>query len=358
MLYRFKRYIPLVIFLCVIGALLFIPVKVPFSFRAVGLIHPVKKWSLKTDFDGNYVSELRNYSQGIAESIISYRFERGDIASLIVNPAIIDKKSISMNDTVGIISSRFVLEQIYQKENQIAIEIKLLQSSVSAEKDEIIEELRQKVNLATHAFDYASAQFERIELLYNDSIIATTEYETGEANFLTSKSDLEIARAAYNTALTGVKPGEARLIEEKIKTLQNELDFLKQTNDSYKLLSPIGGQLEFNAAMNETGEYISIIDTNSFIIYAPVKLQFLPYLTKDFKMSFIINGTQKTMGATIYEIGNKLENIGSQQVVFIKARVSDPSQIIVNGLKVDCTFSGNDIALREYIKRTLKIYLQ
>ncbi len=41
-----------------------------------------KKWSLRTDLEGNFYGELENFQSGAIEQSTSYRFERGDIVKL------------------------------------------------------------------------------------------------------------------------------------------------------------------------------------------------------------------------------------------------------------------------------------
>lgn len=356
--YPFKRYIPLIVLVVIIATILFVPFRVPFSFRSLGFIHPEKRWSLKTDFDGNYVGELRNYRFGRAESVVSYRFERGDIASLELSSLAPGQAFIELGDTIGRIRSMRSSESLQQKENLVSVALRELQAGMSAEKAEILQQLSQQVELTRHQLTYASAQFERISLLYHDSLVPATSFEAEQTSFLTAKSQHEIAQSNYQSALSGVKPEEAKLLEEKINSLKKELHLIEQTNQAYTLLAPFSGRLELNPLMTETGEYLSITDTTAFILYAPVKIQFLPYLNANTQLEFFIQGSDLACKASIFDIGNKAENIGNQQVIFIKAVVDDPGRIAIDGITAECRFLGEDISLREYFSRTLKLYLQ
>lgn len=356
--YPLKRYIPLLSLLGIIIALLFIPVRVPFSFRSMGLIHPERQWNLKTDFDGNYVGETRNFRLGGVESVVSYRFERGDIATLELSGLKGENSIIQAGDTLGSIRSTRTIELLQQKENMVSVAIKELQAGISPEKAEVLEQLQQQINSTVVQLDFAKAQFDRINQLFLDSLVPATTFETEKTNYLRALAENEIAKSNYQSALSGVKPDEARLLEEKINSLKKELEFVEQTNEAYTLTAPIGGKLQMFAMTGEGGEYLSIIDTATFILYAPVKLQFLPYISNETHLEFFIQGTDVACKARIYSIGNNTETLNGQQLVFVKALVEDSDKIALNGLSVQCQFSGENISIREYITRTLKLYLQ
>lgn len=356
--YPFRRYIPLLVLLGLLAFLFIVPIRIPFSFRSLGFVHPEKRWRLMTDFDGNYVGEVRNYRLGRAESVVSYRFERGDIASLSLNNLKQTQSWISEGDTIGQIGSIRTEEQLQQKEHLVAIAMRELQASVSAEKAEVIQQLSEQVVLTQQQLNFAETQFGRIEQLYRDSIVPAMTFEEEQTRYLTAKSQHEIAKSNYQSALSGVKPDEARLLEEKMKSLEKELMLIAENTRAYILIAPFDGRLELSPALTETGEYLSISDTSNYVVYAPVKIHFLPYVKADTQFEFYIQGSDSAFSATIYDIGKKAENIGNQQVVFIKAQVDNPGQLQLDGLTAECRFYGERISLREYFSRTIKLYLQ
>lgn len=356
--YPIKRYLPLLSLLGIIVALLFLPIRVPFGFRTMGFIRPERQWSLKTDFDGNYVGETRNFRLGGVESVVSYRFERGDIATLLLGGLDGENSVIQSGETLGSIRSVRSKELLQQKENMLSVAMKELQAGISPEKTEVLEQLQQQIKSTEVQLEFTKAQFDRINQLFLDSLVPATTFETEKTNYLRAFAENEIAKSNYQSALSGVKPDEARLLEEKMNNLIKELEFVEQTNEAYTLTAPFGGKLQMFAITGEGGEYLSITDTATFILYAPVKLQFLPYISKETHLEFLIQGTDIACKARIFSIGDNTETFNGQQLVFVKALVEDPDRIALNGLSVQCQFSGENICIREYITRTLKLYLQ
>ncbi len=348
----------MILVLAAIGGLFFLPVKIPFTFRSTALIHPVKKWSLRTDMDGNFFGETKNFKTGAVESSTSYRFERGDIATLSINSKIINNAVVAIGDTLGYLYSRRVEERIQQLENLLAVEERQLLSSMTGEKAEIIDNLRQKLLLADQQFDLAKKNFERALILFQDSVITANQFDQIESAYLTAKTTIDITKSEYQIALTGEKPEMISLIKEKIERYKREIEFLEGTAQQYFLLSPIRGKLMFSQHVSAQREYISIIDTSAFIVYVPVRFNYRPYLNHQLRFEFEIPGTEEIIGAKIYDISNRIELINSHQVIFIKAVVDQKSSLVIPGLSAQCKFYGDEITLREYIKRTLNIFLR
>ncbi|MDO8898051.1 MAG: hypothetical protein Q7V19_10405 [Bacteroidales bacterium] len=358
MSYRYKKLIPLGLVLLILGGLFFLPLKIPFSFQSMGLLNPAEKWIIRTDLDGNFYSELKNFNSGVIVQSTSYRFERGDIASLYFSKDITNNASINKGDTIGILSSRLVEDRIQKLESQMVVWNQQLQSQKSGEKEAVVEELRQKLVFAQQQFELTKKNFDRSQILFLDSLIAREKFESAETEFLTAKTNIEIAQSSYNAVISGAKPEAIRLVEEQILASEKELHFLKETKQKYVLLSPMSGKLVLNQYLPKEIEYMSIIDTTAFILYAPVKFHYRPYLSYELKVDLTIPGTDQTVQAEIFDFTEHVEIISSNQVIFVKARISDPPAALIPGLSVKCKFAGEPVTLREYVKRTLDIFLR
>jgi hypothetical protein len=348
----------LAIILAIIGGLFFSPFKIPFTFRSTAFIHPVKKWSLRTDLEGNFYGELKNFKSEVVEESTSYRFERGDIATLSLDTNIGNNSRILTGDTVGALVSRLVEERIQQLENLVAIEQRQLSSSATGDKAEVVKNLKQRMQLAEQQLDLAEKNFERTQLLYQDSVITENEFERFENEYLKAITNVEIAKSEYEIAQTGEKPEMILLIEERIDRFNREIDFLEETRQKYTLVSPISGKLSLSQHFVYQQDYISIIDTSDFIVYIPIRFHYRPYLSEQMRLEFSIPGTNNSIEARIFDISNQIELFNSHQIIFVKALVTQKSPLVIPGLTVQCKFYGENITLREYIQRTLNIFLR
>lgn len=358
MRYRYSKHIALILVLGALVSLFFLPLKVPFSFRSTALVHPLKKWNLRTDQDGNFFGELKNFKTGAIENSTSYRFERGDIATLRVNGNVTNNSKVSHGDTLGYLFSRLIEERYQRLGNQLAIEQRQLQSSLSGEKDEVVENLRQKLVLAEQQLNQIKMNFERMKVLYSDSVITPARFEDEENQYLSAITNVDIAKSNYGIAVTGEKPENIALIQESISRYKREINFLEGTKQQYVLVSPIDGKLILNQHLPNQANYISIMDTSAFVIYIPIRFQYKQYLNDNMRFEFVVPGTDQPIKATIIDVSDRVDMINSHQVIFVKALVVNQSPLIVPGLSVQSRFIGESITLREYIQRTLNIFLR
>lgn len=362
---RYRKYLLIAILLLIV-LVFFLPVYVPFSFRTTAIVYPVKRWSLKTDLDGNFVGELKNFRTGVIEDLISYKFERGDIAKLRLKPGMVNNSFINAGDTLGKIHSQFLDEKIQELENSIEVETRTLASGKTGEKQEIIENLRQKKINAEVNYDFARKNYERAQVLIRDSVIAHTEFELAENAFLNASSLVEISRSDYQVAATGLKPEDISLIEERIKSYQRELELSRRLKQDYTLKAPFGGKVIFdlyNLNLNPL-DYLSISDTSCYLLYAPIRFNYRPYIDNNTSIEFRIPGTEQTLNARVYEISNNVELlpnglnvVSTTQVIFVFAEITDDSPLVFPGLTVQCKLKCDTILLREYARRTLNIFM-
>jgi len=357
MKFRYRKFFLLTILLLFIGVF-FLPVKIPFSFRATGIVYPVKKWSLKTDMNGNYEGELKNYKTGVIEDLTSYKFRRGDIARLQLMPYFENNSFVKEGDTLGYIYSKYMDEQIEDLNNNLNVETKLLESSASGEKESILENLNQKLIYAQEQFDLTRKNYDRTKILFQDSLIPQSEYEISESAYENAKTAIQIARSEYEVARTGAKPEDLRLIQERIDSYKNEIEFYNEMKKDYVLKSPFSGKMIFDLYSLNPVEYISITDTSEYILYAPIKFNYRSYLKLNSVVGFTVPGTETSLIARVMEISNNVEFIKTSQVVFTMSQIDDPSDIIFPGLTVQCKFVCDQVSPWEYAKRTLNIFMR
>ncbi len=363
---RYKKYLLLVILLLIV-ILFLLPIKVPFTFRTTAIVYPIKKWSLKTDSDGSFEGQLINYKTGVIEDLANYKFERGDIARLRLMPYLENNSFIKKGDTLGFIHSQFLDEKIQQLENAIEVESKMLASSKAGEKEPVVENLRQKMINASVNYDFAKKNFERAQILIKDSVIPDTEFELVENQYNNALSNVELTKSEYQVAITGIKPEEISLIEERITSYQKELLLSQQLKKEYVLAAPFDGKMIFDlySLSQKPQDYISVTDTSFYVLYAPVKFNYRFYVDRQSNIEFTIPGTDQEMNAKIFEISNNVELISngvnvasSTQVIFVFAEIIGESQHIYPGLTVQCQFVCDNISLWEYAGRTLNIFMR
>jgi len=130
------------------------------------------------------------------------------------------------------------------------------------------------------------------------------------------------------------------------------------TKKEYLIISPLSGKLVVNQFFQTQGDYISIYDTSEYILYVPVKYRYRPYLDPKMRISFTIQSTDEVVEAQIFTISDRVDQIFGNQVIFVKAKVFSANNSVLTGLSVQAKFYGEPITLREYIKRTIEIFIR
>ncbi len=354
---RYKKYLSLIVLLLVIGVF-FLPFRIPYAFRATAIVYPVKKWCIKSDQDGNFVGELKNFKTGLIKNITNYKFERGDIASLSLLPVFKNNTFIQQNDTFGYIRSMFVEEKIQKFDNLILVEEAQLISSRTGEKASVVESLLQRLQLSKQQYGLCMKNYERALILFQDSVIPPNEFDNFETEYNNAFTNVNIARSEYESAKTGEKPEEIRLIREKINSYKKELAFYKYLESKYVLTSPFSGKVVIDLYSYNPEEFLCITDTSDYLLYALVKFNHRPYMNFNTNVEFRVPSTETMVTAHIFEISNNVDIIDSRQIVFTMAQIDNPSDLIFPGLTVQCKFICDTITLWEYSKRTLNIFIR
>jgi hypothetical protein len=273
-------------------------------------------------------------------------------------PYFVNNSFVKAGDTLGYISSRFMDEKIQSLQHQAEVESKLLESSITGEKESILENLRQKLIYAEQQYDLTKKNYDRSMILFQDSVIPLNEFEIAESTYENAKTAIDIAKSEYEVAKTGAKPEDIKLIEERISSFNKEIGFYNSMKKDYVLQSPFSGKMIFDLYSLNPVEYISITDTSGYMLYAPIKFNYRVYLKLNSQVEFTVPGTDTTLNAHLLEISNNVEFINTSQVVFTMSQVDNTSDIIFPGLTVQCKFVCDEISPWEYAKRTLNIFMR
>ena len=126
-----KRLYGALIFLGLIAAALYIPVKMPYEAISIGRIWPVQEWRLVQDQTGRITSVIRDNRSGAARQIDAYQFEQGDISGLSLD--IPESGFIRSGDTVVRMYSTRQREEIQDIEAQLALYSAQLQADRTGE---------------------------------------------------------------------------------------------------------------------------------------------------------------------------------------------------------------------------------
>jgi hypothetical protein len=351
---KFNRRIVLLIILILAIILLFLPIKVYYSFDSAALVFSSKEWNLKRGADDSYISELLDHETNGISNLLSYKFERGDVAEVHIRKNLESGNYVTTGDTIAVIHSFFIENEIIRLKNLKQIEEAALRMTETGEKQTLIDQAKQRQEFARQQLDLAIKNYERQRKLYLDSIISQAEFDIYENQYQSAKINVQIANKELLSFETGAKSEEIDYISQKIDSYENEIQTLEKMQDQYFIQPPLDGVISFNRVLDGI---ITVSDTNRFILKIPVKINNIQYLKRISSIKFSIPGyTEKTDASFISVEGNvNIDTMTKQQLIIAKALIKSGIKGIYPGMAVSCKVYCDKITIFEFLQRSIKL---
>lgn len=191
------------------------------------------------DDNGDRNSRFGNFNRGErATSVETAVVERGPIALQVRSYG-----NVKSQDEVSVIpqvSNR--ISRIYADLGDTVQQGELLAKIYDGTIREQIEQARAQIRQSESTFERDSAQYERQKLLFERDLISATEFETAEAAYFNSRSQLESAKAALDQNLENLKNTEVRSPVRGVivNRLQEEGDLATTGQALFEIASLVG----------------------------------------------------------------------------------------------------------------------
>lgn len=349
---RLSRRNILLIFLVVCLLMVFVPIRIPYSFESVAKILPVKEWHLKRGQDDSFISELNDNSTNVVSHMKNYKFERGDIAEVYLDEALDTGKYIKKGDTIAFIHSYYIENEITRLKNLKKVEENALRMNLSGEKQELIEQAENKYAFAQQQLDLERKKYDREKQLFRDSIISTADFEITENTYRLAKINVDIAHSELKSLRTGVKPEQIDYIKQQIESYSNEIGKLENQVEQYYITPPISGVLSFNKVVDGV---VSVSDTTKYVLQIPVQVTNLKFIQSISAIRFSLPGYDERVSASLLDIEENVNVIPGEQMVIARALISGGKYRIYPGMMVQCKVICDKITILEYLKRGIQL---
>ena len=134
--------------LVVIAISLGLPIRLPSSVNTFGTITPAQKWVLSKGTDGRLIASTYNYKTGLSEGYRVSNFEPGSSVYFSIRSSLVPGQFISSGDTVGSVYSSEMQERLIVLNGQLAATRSALAVNASGQKEAIVNEAKQRLQLA------------------------------------------------------------------------------------------------------------------------------------------------------------------------------------------------------------------
>jgi len=348
---KFKRFYPVLILSIIILCLIFIGLSYfTKSVISYGKILSSKDWIILRN-NGQIENILINNLNGTKSNYSISVFERGDAGKFSLLPEITIGKAIKSNDTVGLILSINLEQQIENLKGQIENTKSLLRANLTGEKTSVVSEAQKQIELAQQQADENKSLLSRREELYNKNLIPKEEYELSKNQSELSEINLSILKAHLETVKTGVKPSTANTFKTSINSYQNELAILEKKLSSNNIISPLDGIVRLS---NSYDTLLIVSDTTEFITIIPVKLSDLNLINKK-SVKITTQTSSEIILAEIIKIDNSVYSFAGEQYLNCIALIKSKDVTIIPGILVSCEIECRDMTLIEKMKKYFNI---
>ncbi len=346
-----RRHILLLIGLLAI-VVIFLPIKMHYSFQATSLVYPAKEWYLKKAADDSFISELHDFEADVISHMISYKFERGDISELHIDTELATDDFVRKGDTVAYIHSYLIENEIVRLRNLRDVEKASISVSSSGAKKELIDEATQEYEFAKLKLNLEEKNYKRQQKLYRDSIISEAKFEIDENTYNLAKVNVQIAESELITLQTGKKTEEIDLIYQKIEAYNNQIENLEKLIGQYYIKPPISGRLRFSTS---NSGIITVSDTGRYILKIPVKVNNVQYLNSISGIRFSVPGYDDEVEASFVGLDNNVNMSASEQMLMAKAVINLKLKRVYPGMAVQCEVICDKITIFEFLKRGIHL---
>ncbi|HRI60536.1 MAG TPA: hypothetical protein PK228_12450 [Saprospiraceae bacterium] len=347
-----KRLFGGLLILVILVSALWVPVQIPFVAASVGRVYPAQEWQLLQDQTGRITSVIRDFRVGATSQISAFQFEQGDISGVQFN--LPPDRFVHVGDTTVRMYSVRQSEEIQNIEAQLALYGAQLQADVTGDKPPVVQEAENRLHFAEQDLIQKEKTFLIKKPLWEQQLIAFTEYQEAESAFNLAKIQVEIARKYLETVRTGLKTESVGVTQAQLRGLRDRLEILRRKGLSFVLRAPFNGWVVPVIAPPE--EQFILQQAGEYVIHIPVKIEHLPYLNEGTVITVTDMQTQRSYPAHLLQTGTKVEVLDNRQVANITVVVAPDSlnDRLSTGVSALCRIDFGKINQREYLRRILK----
>ena len=325
-----------------------LPIKLPYSFSAIGRLNVAEEWIILKGRDGQLITMLKDLRTGVLKNYSVTEFERGDNARFTFNPNIKVGMTISKSDIIGSISSNELEIRLTSLKGKLLVTEALLNHNLSGEKESLIKEAEENLVYLRKKAELEKKIYFRQEKLFEKNLISEEEYDISKNTIELNLIEVAIAVTQLRSVSTGEKSEQIDFIKSQIIALKNEITVLEKRAANFILTSPING---FVKGVQIGDTLLVIADTSQYVLTVQVPLDKYKYITKVPGAHVTIPFHNKDADATLGSINNSVQYFSSRPVVIATAIVNKTSNNFIPGLLVKCNIECEEIELSEHLKR-------
>ena len=317
-------------------------IHVPYKIKTFSEVFPKERWILTSGNGGQIISNLMDFTLGHTTQYNISQFERGEIVNTDLG-RFLKNKFISEGDTIAVLYSSYMRDQLVTAEGDLEIAKADLVSKNSAQKEPVIREAVNRLKYIKEKINEQQILFERSKQLFEKGFCSQQEYELQKWELELLEIEEAINRAQVDDLKTGVKSEEINLLRTQINALSVRLSDLKEKESKLTIISPIRG--EINSVCN-SDTLLNIINDTQVIFFTPIRITDLHDISEGQKIMITndVIGNNESFGEILH-INRQAKIMDAQQVVFISILLDNPSRLFLPGMVIENSLQLKNISL-------------
>jgi len=351
--------ITLILIALVIITVLSFFIKIPYTISSKGLVYPLKEWTLSKTTDGNLLNVLKDNKTNTINHFSVTEFARGDASEFILKKDIFTKNFINKGDTVGYIISNDEQLKLLELEGKLATEKDLYKVYSTGQKPEDVQHQKEVQDLAFQEMQAQQKIFERVDKLYNDSLISKNDYEIALNDLKVKEHKYKIAQSYLSSVMTGAKTEQLEFNKSLIQSIEYQIEQIKGKIKCNTLLAPISGcivkqkvdNVDNKGNLVNVDNILKVVDTSSLLAVLPVEFYEIEHLKIGGKVNISFNTSNENVQGKIIDIDNTIQMLSRREVVFITVEIKENIDQVKVNMIVEADIKCGIINMKEYLKR-------
>jgi hypothetical protein len=347
---KFIKYFGIIVLCSVLGLLVFVPFKIPFSIKAYGKICPSKQWILEKGDNGQLIQKIINYETGLIETYCVIQFNRGETGEFAFYSDVCSKSIIDKGDTIAVISSSDLNERLIKQKGELELAKSNLSASKVGEKETVIQEYQNRLEQAKAEHEEQQNIWNREQKLYTNKLTSIEEYESAKNKVNLSLLNVSLATSQLEAVQTGEKPEQIKLLLTQIEALQCELKTLEKRLESYTIQSPFGGRVSSLLA-SDTLLVISEVSQN--IAFIPIQIDKYEMIKTARAIKLNSTGLNQLAKGKLISVNQEPKIVQGESVLIASVLVEGEFNQSSSSSIAECTFECEPVSLFDYVERLL-----
>ncbi len=230
------------------------------------------------------------------------------IPGRIVEVLVKEGDSVTYGQLVARIETREIVAQKVQAEAALATAKARYEEITAGARPQEIDQARSALDQAKASLDHAAKNYERMEKLYHDGAISSSQRDSADTTFVIARETYKSAGEKLDLVLAGSRDETVRAAAAQVRQAEATLEAAQATYDNATITAPVSGLVALKSV--NPGEVVAagqalftIADLQDVWVSARIEETKIGKLKPGQQVEYTVDGYPgRTFTGTVYEI--------------------------------------------------------